>query len=182
MDLSAAHLHVALVHLPMIGVGAAAIPLIVGLILKNRACTDTGLWMLVVFGWSIAAVMSTGETAKELAEQGLGIAPYLDEAAWGIMDRHYDEAEVYAKLVYLTAALASIAIVLRWFKKVAWQKPVAWLAAVAAVVSVPGMVYVAMSGGQIRHPEFRPDRPVLTEPVAVPEGVGDVDEEGYDRD
>ncbi|WP_428389748.1 hypothetical protein [Mucisphaera sp.] len=139
----------------MIGVVAASIPILVGLLFRNRLCTETGLWMLVVFGWSIAAVMSTGETATELAHQGLGIAPYLDEAAWEIMQKHYDDAETYAKVVYLAALLGTLGVLARWFKP-QWQHYIAWPGAIIAILSLPGMIYVANTGGQIRHEEFRP--------------------------
>ncbi|QDU71392.1 hypothetical protein [Mucisphaera calidilacus] len=154
MDLSAAHVHVMLVHVPLLGLFFGAVPLLVGLIAKQRLMIETGLWMVALSGWSIAAVMSSGETAKELADQGMGIAAYLDEASWKILEEHYHAAERWAKPVYVTALLATVAIGMRWFWT-RWQRRVAWWALAMALLSLPGMALVANNGGQIRHPEFR---------------------------
>lgn len=179
MDFSPAHVHVMVVHLPLFGLLFGAIPLIVGLIVKQKVMVETGLWMVAVSGWSIVAVMSSGETAKELADQGQGIARFMDEAGHELLDEHYELAEFWAKPVYLAAVLASVGIVMRWVWG-KWREKVAWAAAVVALLAVPGLGMVANSGGKVRHPEFR-DGAATSAVDAVPAREAD-DNEDHDSD
>ncbi|MCC6581107.1 MAG: hypothetical protein IT440_11765, partial [Phycisphaeraceae bacterium] len=59
------HIHVMLVHVLMVGLAATLIPLVVAIVLKNRAMMATGLVMATLFAATIPVVMGQGEEAYE---------------------------------------------------------------------------------------------------------------------
>jgi hypothetical protein len=157
---TAEHWHVALNHLPLIGVAASIIPLLAGAVLRQRPLVLTGLIMVVLFGGSTALVMNTGEEAEERFEHGEAAAQ-LDDVGEQWMHVHEDRAHLAAKIAYGTAAFALLAFILA----LAWRRSmliVSILALLGAAGTVGAMAWVADAGGQIRHPEFRSGPPPTT--------------------
>ena len=71
------HLHLVVNHIPVLGAAFALIPILTGLIARNRACLICGLVMAMVAGWTTPIVMGSGEEAYKRYEHGAPAA-YLD--------------------------------------------------------------------------------------------------------
>lgn len=151
------HLHVVFNHLPLIGIGAALIPLLVGVIGKQRAVTITGLAMLAIFAGTTALAMDTGEDAYERFEDG-PLAGTLDGDGIAWMHIHEDRAHLASKAGYATAGIAIVMLVISVVSSKATRIAGA-IALLGGAVTVAGMVWTADIGGKIRHPEFRSGPP-----------------------
>lgn len=148
-------IHLAINHLPLVGLGFATVPLLIGLLTKGRAALLSGLIIAVLAGWSTALVMETGEEAYERYEEGPPRA-YLDDEVETWLHIHEERAETWAKLLYLTAGLATLTLILLLaVPKYAWAA--AWLTLVLCLASVGASIWIADSGGDIRRVDFRAD-------------------------
>ena len=105
------HLHLAINHLPILGVGFAVIPLAIGVFRNSRVTLFSGLLMAVLAGWTTPVVMESGEQAYERYEHR-PISTYLDAKAEDVMHDHEERAEVGAKVMVLTALLATLSLIL----------------------------------------------------------------------
>jgi peptidoglycan/LPS O-acetylase OafA/YrhL len=151
------HLHAAMNHLPLVGLLAACIPLLYGLLRRNKHVIVAGLLTCLVFGAAAPLVMKTGEEAEERFEEG-PIATLLDAGAEDLLHEHEERAERAVLLVYATVAFALVALFVVWRK----EKLAPWMGGIALLLclaSVGAMAWVADAGGEIRHPEFRETAP-----------------------
>ena len=141
------HLHVALNHVPLIGLTVAVIPLLLGLFRKDRGALLSGLLIVLVCSLSIPVVMETGDSAAvRLLSGDAGIAVDPVSAYW--IKEHEERADVTAAVVYV--ALATMGFAPKYLYKAA----AAVLA--ACILCTALLVWTAQAGGCIRHPEFRP--------------------------
>ena len=83
------HLHVALNHVALIGLSVAILPLMIGLIRKDRGALLSGLLIVLICGLSIPVVMETGEGAAGIQ---------LDSAAAAFLESHASRADIAAVL------------------------------------------------------------------------------------
>jgi TctA family transporter len=147
------HLHVALNHLPLVGLAASLIPLVYGLVRKNAEVLVIALAMGVVFGGSTIAVMWTGEGAEERFEHASMVTP-LDAAGKSMMKVHEDHAKIASVVSYLPVAACLVSLVIgRWRPQYRYLS--GWAVCIVLMITISLMIWVADSGGQIRHPEFR---------------------------
>lgn len=147
------HLHVALNHVPLIGGAAAALPLLVGLVAGCRTTVLAGLFLAVVACGSVALVMSTGERAEERLHSVH--ADLVDEGGMAAMETHEARAHLWSKLTYAVAGIAGVGVVAALLFRRA-VRPIAAVVLLACIANTAALVWVAASGGEIRHPEFRP--------------------------
>ncbi|MFA6174936.1 MAG: hypothetical protein WC701_14835 [Kiritimatiellales bacterium] len=140
------HLHVALNHVALIGLSVAIIPLMIGLIRKDRGALLSGLLIVLICGLSIPVVMETGEGAAGIQ---------LDSAAAAFLESHASRADIAAVFVYIALALAAAGLLIMRFAP-SYQYKVAALVLAACIICTALLVWTAEAGGQIRHPEFRP--------------------------
>jgi hypothetical protein len=147
------HLHLVVNHIPVLGAAFALIPLLTGLILRNRACLICGLVMAMVAGWTTPLVMGTGEEAYERYEHGAPAA-YLDAEAEKYLHIHEERAETWSKLLYLAAVIATAALLAN-LRKWSYAKPLAQLTVLFCLISILAGAWIAQSGGKIRRPDFR---------------------------
>lgn len=149
------HAHVVLVHLPILGLVAAAIPLAWGVVRKDRTATLLGLVMATLFALGTPLAVVTGEAAEERFEHSTGPGA-LDAPSLEWLEVHEERAEVGAVLLYVAAAAfaAGLALVARKGGP-ALTRGVGAGALAVALVSVAAMVWVAEAGGKIHHPELR---------------------------
>jgi hypothetical protein len=145
--------HVALNHLPFLGAGFALIPLAIGFVTRNKNTVLAGLLVAVLSGWMTPVVMSTGEAAYERYEDG-PIARYLDPQAENFLEVHEHRAEAWSKLMYASAAVATIGLALLLWKP-SWIRAVSAAAAAFCCASLLSGIWIAESGGLIRRPDFR---------------------------
>lgn len=147
------HLHVALNHLPLIGLAASLLPLCYGLLWKKTEVITIALCMCLLFGASTVAVMWTGEAAEDRFENSSVVTP-LDSTGKKWMAIHEDRAKIAAIGSYLTVAV-SLASLLAKRCGAKYLMLGGWATSFVLVIALILMAWVADSGGQIRHPEFR---------------------------
>lgn len=153
---TAEHLHVLLNHLPIIGLAFGAAALAMALLVKNRQAQIIALLLVLGAAGSVWAVNLTGQNAYKPIR---GLADD-DGADW--LDTHMERAENFAPLYYGLAALAAVALLAP--RK--WPRSATPLAAAALTLAIAGTAvsgWIALAGGQVRHPEFRSGPPPSTE-------------------
>lgn len=149
-----AHIHVMVVHLPIIGAGLAALPLLWWLYKKDTTIQFVGLVLMGVSLLWLPIAMGSGEETLEKFMSG-NISPDLDNAGSHYAMLHYQAAEIVSKWGY--AALVLIAGQLFfWKKKLKYKKELFIATVILNLLLVIGFSYVGYLGWQIRHPEFRP--------------------------
>jgi hypothetical protein len=154
------HLHLALNHIPVIGLGCALVPLLIGLYHNQRATLVSGLLLAAASGWMTPLVMETGEEAYERYERG-PVASLLDAGADEAMEIHEERAELWSVAMYVAAAVASFGLLVAWLRP-SWLFGVGCLAVVACIAGNLAGIWVAESGGKIRRPDFRASAPELS--------------------
>jgi len=148
------HLHVALNHVALIGLAVAIIPLMIGLIRKDRGALLSGLLIVLICGLSIPVVTETGDGAAERLVTGAA-GVQIDSAAAAFLQTHENRADIAAVFVYIALALAAAGLlIMRFVPK--HQYKVAALVLAACIICTALLIWTAEAGGQIRHPGFRP--------------------------
>jgi uncharacterized membrane protein (UPF0136 family) len=148
------HLHVILNHLPLGGFLAALIPLAYGLIKKEEAALVCGLLVGAVFGSTASLVYWTGSEAEARFEQQL-VTPNLDAVSETALVKHAKRGTA-ASLAVALATLLCIGGLVVAKKRKGWLRVASGVCIGALVISAGLMGLAANTGGQIRHPEFRP--------------------------
>lgn len=156
-DFSPAHLHVALNHIPIIGLAVASFPIVIGIVAQCRTTIATGLLATLLCAALMPAIMQTGGKAADAFDHGT-IQSSLDDAGKNALNVHANRAETTTPVVYASALLAILALLaLIKFKTAAtWLSFAVILGNTAAILL--GM-WTAEAGGMIRHLEFRSKAP-----------------------
>ena len=147
------HLHLAVNHLPFLGSGIAIIPILVGIVLRNKATLLTGLAIAALCGWMTPLVMSSGEAAFERYEKGT-VRVFLDSNVEQALVSHEERAETWSKLMYLSALASTIALGASVWR-FSTGRYVSIAATACCLVALGSGVWIADSGGRIRRPDFR---------------------------
>lgn len=152
--LSPEHLHVAVNHLPLVGIAATCVPLIYALVRRERHTLRVGFLMCVIFGASVAAAMFTGDAAQDEIQHGGQLDSLLDAQGREWLHVHEDRADTGAIVLYTTgmSGLVGLLVLGMYPKRALW---VGMVSLILCIVSVATMIWVADAGGNIRHPEFR---------------------------
>ena len=143
------YIYVLLNHLPIYGTILAALALTIALILRSRAAQITALILALIAGGAAYPVFVSGQKAYKTI-RGLSDD---DGAEW--LDEHMDRAEKTIGAFYVLALFAAAGLLV----PIKWPKAGFWLASatlVAAIVCSVVAAYIAVPGGRVRHPEFRP--------------------------
>lgn len=148
--MTAVHLHLALNHLPVIGVPLATLLLLVGWRRRSHELLTAAATGLVLLALSTVAVQQSGEGSEEIVE-GL---PGVDHE-W--VEEHEEAAEVTLVVVGVTGAVALLYLLLaaRPEREAVTRRLLVGLLLLAALASV-SLGRTAYVGGQVRHPEVRP--------------------------
>jgi uncharacterized protein YacL len=155
--MSTAHFHLALNHIPLLGILFGGALLAYGLWRASSDVQTASLGLLAVAGMATIAVYLTGESAEDIVE---GLASVSHDA----IEAH-EAMGTYALVAgLLTAFSALLALTLH----AAYQHLVRWtvlLTLVLALASTGLIGYTANLGGKISHPELRSDA-TATQPAA----------------
>jgi len=147
--MSAAHFHLIVNHIPVLGTLFGAGILLAGLWWKQDAVVRVALGLFVVAGIGAAGAYVSGEGAEEIAE-GL---PGVTEAA---IEAH-EELALYAFIAAIVLGVAAIgALVAYRSRSIPRTASIALLVLSLGVFGVMGAT--ANLGGQIRHTELRAER------------------------
>lgn len=146
--MNAAHLHLLLNHVPVIGSVAALLLLVFGMARRSEEITALGLVSVVVVALFGAAAFFTGRAAEEVVERLPGITRQL-------IDAHEEPAE----LAFIILGIAGAAGLATLFLLHARHRLSRALLVITLLLEIAGtgvVAYAASLGGQIRHPEARP--------------------------
>ena len=146
MPIDAAHVHLMLNHLPVIGAPLLLLLLTIGLLRSSRELVTVSLLLVVGLAAATGLVYLTGEPAEELVEH----ASWFRDA---LAETHEEHATVSLVAVLITGALAGVAVALRRRPRAGALLPrIVWA---CLLLSTALLGWTAWSGGQIRHEEVR---------------------------
>ncbi len=148
MPQNAAHWHLVLNHLPVVGVFAGVLLMVALYVFDLEDLKTVSLWWFVAVALVGVPVYLTGEPAEELVE---GMPSVSHDA----LEEHESVALWSFTLLCITGAWAVFGLIYRKLDESAsaWILPVLF---VAALVTSGMMGYTANVGGKIHHPETRP--------------------------
>jgi uncharacterized membrane protein len=141
-----AHLHLALNHVPVVGILLVVLLLAAAVIRRSGELTRASFWLLVVLALITLGVYLTGEPAEELVE-GL---PGFSEP---IVEQHEEAALVATIGMSILGLLAAMGLI----RRRAGQDSSGYRKTVLLFgLAVGGLLaWTANLGGQIRHTEIR---------------------------
>ncbi len=142
-----AHLHLAINHLPIVGLMIGILVLIVGAFLKAPQVKATALGIFIFSALAAIAANYTGDGAEDIIENIPGISETFIET-------HEEYAEQFLTLILILGGASLITFFLS-IKKWSIAKYGYILVAILAITSIISAKYVGTSGGEIRHTEIR---------------------------
>lgn len=148
------HLHALLNHLPLMGLLVCMLFLLYGLVRRQDQILCFTQLLVILFAITTPLVMMTGERAEERFEHGTG-AMSLDPAGKAALEVHERQAKLAALGAYALAAV-TVVVLVAGRRRAERRVALGWLTLAVACVVIGAMAWAASSGGQIRHPEFRP--------------------------
>lgn len=167
--MSWAHIHLALNHVPVIGLLIVLLLLAVARLRRSAELTQVSYALFVLLAATAVAVYLTGEPAEELVENLPGVSEPL-------VERHEELALIATIGMVVLGLVALVGLIrIRGYRiaSVWYGRGVLLLALLMAGL----MGWTANTGGQIRHSEIRADT------GAVPDGAGRVSEDqNHERD
>lgn len=144
--MDAAHIHLLLNHVPVLGTFFGLALLGYGLARDSDEILKAGLGTLVIVGIAAVVVYLTGEPAEELVEGVAGVSHSALEA--------HEETALWA--TWGGGVLGAVALAGLWRYR---RAPVARAFAIATLVLTVAtsglMAWTANSGGKVHHPELR---------------------------
>ncbi len=171
--MNAAHLHLITNHIPIVGMPAALLVVVIGHLLRDTRVRNVGFFLAVLFALASIAVYLSGEGAEEIVEK---VAAVSEKA----IESHEEAAESAFVVVLVTGGLALLALIASALRA-RLAGLLAALATAGLVVSTALLVWTANLGGKIRHPEIQNAAGVTAPAVdeggllPSPEGSGDED-------
>jgi uncharacterized membrane protein len=160
--MSAAHWHLVLNHIPLLGILFGTALLAYGMWRRQEDVQIASLGLLVVAGLAIIAVYLTGEPAEEVVEGLAGVSHDAIEA-----HEHFAWYGLVAGIATGVVALGTLLYGTLRRRLVRWT---VGLTLLLAVVSVGLIGYTANLGGKISHPELRGDTTIQSVPEDDHEG------------
>jgi uncharacterized membrane protein len=149
------HVHVVVVHLPVLGLPVGMLLALAGRLRRNRDLECAGLLMIVAAALIGLLAFASGQRAERVLDATTGLP-----AAW--VEPHEDAAEIARiALIILTAAAIGTLLVRRD------SAALPWLVTATAVFGLVAALLVARAaqlGGRIRHLELR-SAPAAVEPA-----------------
>lgn len=170
--MNSAHLHLALNHIPVIGIVLAAPLLGYALLRTSREVIRIGLVALVFVALTAIPVFLTGEPAEEIAGNLSGVAE-------AIIEQHESFAKYALGAAIFSGLVAFVSLMFSFWN----ERTATWLAAATllpAVITGALMLMTANLGGQIRHTEIR-DTVASTQPEQQDEKKDEKEDGDDDR-
>ena len=168
-----AHLHLAINHVPIIGLAVACVSVLIGILFHSRGALAAGLVAVLLCVGTMPFIMQTGEAARESFVDG-SIDPGMDAAGNAAFKEHAHRASATAPVVYAVGILALVALLalIKFPRQASW---IGWAVLLGSSISIGLSVWTAEAGGRIRHAEFRavqeasPTPAPSVAPTATPE-------------
>lgn len=145
--MTAAHVHLILTHVPIVGVAVAALLFVVAWAKGSAPFQRVALSFIVLFALLTIPLYFTGEAAEEVVERMPGVSePVLEE--------HEEAGGVSFAAVELLGAVALLGL-LAFRRRPGIPAAFSAVIVVLSLVSTGLLVYTGSLGGQIRRPELR---------------------------
>lgn len=145
--MNAAHLHLLLNHIPVLGTVFGLVVFAIGQVRKNTVLLKVSLVVFIISGLAAGAAYLTGEPAEDLVEHLAGVSESVIEP--------HENAAFYALIASVVLGLFALGSLITIKEKVPY--PLAVTVMVLALVVSGMMAWTANLGGQIRHAEIRPE-------------------------
>jgi uncharacterized membrane protein len=158
--MSAAHIHLLLNHIPLIGAAVAILLLAVGAVRKRAELKKTSLWIFVIAALVTIPVYLSGEPAEEVVE-------HLPGVAGPIIEQH-ERAALLSLIAIEVLGVVSLAGLVASGRSTDVSKLFVAAALGASIIAGGLMGWTANLGGQIRHTEIRSG--VFASPTSTEEG------------
>lgn len=168
--MDAAHLHLLINHVPVLGTIFGLAALAYGLLRKQEAVVRLSLWVFVISGLMAVVAYLSGEGAEDLIEN-------LADVSEAYLEPHED-AGFYAlisAIVLGVFAAGSLA-----FFRTKLPRLLGMLVLVLALGVSGLMTWTANLGGQIRHPEIRPAASTSQAQYLTQPGRADAESDDHD--
>jgi hypothetical protein len=146
------YVHVTINHFPLVGLFVAMVSLACALALRNRSATFSALGLVGLMALSASIVSYFGEAGYDR------VLSMADENGQAFLRYHQLLADRWVFLFYICAGFAALGIGLGW-KWPRLLKVFSLLALLLAAGSLVAGIFIARSGGEIRHREFRSGPP-----------------------
>jgi uncharacterized membrane protein len=143
--MNAAHLHIILVHLPIVLVPTATILLAFALLRKQGPVATVALSLFIASSLCAIPAFLIGEEAAEMIEHLPGISE-------NVIEEHEEAADVAFWLTLFVGGAAGGGLLLGKRVPLVTQRSLTLLALAGGVTSA-SLAYTAYEGGKIRHPE-----------------------------
>lgn len=140
-----AHLHLILVHIPIVLIPFAALVLALGMYIKKSEFTLVALGAFIIASLFTVAAFSFGEGAEEIVEDLPGIVK-------SVMETHEEAAEVslwFTSILGIVSLISLFLIVTKKNTSLILLK----LSLILSVITSATLFYTGNLGGKIRHPE-----------------------------
>ena len=142
-----AHLHLALNHVPVVGIPVAVLLLGIGMLRRSRELTRTAFWLLAGLALVTVFVYLTGEPAEEMVEGLAGVSE-------PVLEQHEEAALVATVATAIVGFTATIGLI--WSRGGRpGPRRYAILILLLGLVATGVLGWTANLGGQIRHSEIR---------------------------
>ena len=176
--MNAAHLHLLLNHLPVVGTMVGILLLAYALLRRSPELARASLGLFVLLALAGVVVYLTGEPAEETVENLAGVSESAIES--------HEEAALVATMLLGVLGVVALGGLVAFRKRAAGiPRGFAALALALSLAPAAAMGYTANLGGQIRHTEIRSGAAATGGAVAEPEGEAaegegeaDLDDEG----
>lgn len=147
-DLTPAHIHLAVNHLPVFAALLATATLSFAAVTGRANTRNQGFGLLVFAALSALPAYLSGEGAEEIVEHRPGVSEAL-------IERHEEAADRALAVTLATGLVAAAALVAVRLRRAQAARALFAIALLASLASAGLMVQVAHLGGQIRHDEIR---------------------------
>jgi hypothetical protein len=154
-----AQLHLAVNHMPVIGVLIGFFILFAGVILKNSSIRRTAMGVLIFAAVSVAPTYLSGEPAEEMVEHKPGVTKAL-------IHEHEEAAELSLVFTAIVGAAAALSLVLGKLKRDSLETKSTYATLALSAVTFAMLANTAHLGGLIRHDELRVPGVISSEGVA----------------
>ncbi len=154
--INGAQLHLAVNHMPVVGVLFGFLILFVGMLMKNSSVKKTGLAVLVFASVMVAPAYLSGEPAEDMVEHKPGVTKAL-------IHEHEESAEISLVFTAITGGVAALALALGKMKRDQLAGKTSVAAFALSAVTFALLANTAHLGGLIRHDELRTNASVTNE-------------------
>lgn len=161
--MNAAHLHLVLNHVPVIGSIVALLLLAYALLRRNDELTRAALGIFVIAAILGVAVYLTGEPAEEIAEKLPGVTRHA-------IHEHEEAGEVAAWLLGIIGAISLGGLIAYRKRPGGIPRRFSIIVLILSLFPTAAMIRTANLGGMVRHTEIRSDTTGAT--VVEQEGRG----------